>query len=162
MKLIKTQNHTHIVIYFLLSVFPTIIFSQTNYHSYVDPFIGTEGSGNVVVGPSCPFGMIKPSPDYSLTANSGYKPDLDLPLLGFSQVHVSGTGGGAKYGNISVMPFASDRESINQISLRDNEKASLGYYAVTLKKWNIEAEITTSHKVAFYNFKFNNPGHQGI
>lgn len=143
-------------------IIPAISFAQTNYHTYVDPFIGTEGNGNVVIGPSCPYGMIKPGPDYSLYANSGYKPDVNVPLLGFSQVHVSGTGGGAKYGNVSVMPFGSDSESLNQTSLRDNEKALLGYYGVTLKKWNIDAELTASDKTAFYRFNFNKAGKQAI
>lgn len=139
-----------------------VSYSQTNYYNYVDPLIGSEGVGNVVVGPSCPFGMIKPGPDFSLSANSGYKSDLNMPLLGFSQTHVSGTGGAPKYGNISVMPFGSDFDSLNQTSLRENEKASLGYYGVTLKKWNIETELTASHKVAFYRFKFNNEGTQAV
>ena len=30
---------------------------------YVDPFIGTVKQGSVVVGPSLPFGMVKPGPD---------------------------------------------------------------------------------------------------
>jgi predicted alpha-1,2-mannosidase len=137
-------------------------YSQTNYHTYVDPFIGTEGEGNVFIGPSRPFGMIKPGPDYNLNSNSGYQPQLEVPLLGFSQVHVSGTGGGAKYGNISIMPIGGDFESLEQTSLRKNEKASLGYYGVTLKKWNIETEVTAASKVAFYRFKFNNGGTQAL
>ena len=28
---------------------------------YVDPRIGSEGLGRVFIGPSCPFGMVKPS-----------------------------------------------------------------------------------------------------
>ncbi len=136
--------------------------AQPAYHSYVDPMIGSEGDANVVVGPSCPFGMIKPGPDYNLYANSGYVADTAKPLLGFSQVHVSGTGGGAKYGNLSVMPFAGNFIATEQTSLRTAEKASLGYYSVGLKKWNIEAEVTASHKVAFYRFTYNNKGKQGI
>jgi predicted alpha-1,2-mannosidase len=149
----------------ILSIFLTSqinAFSQSNYHSYVDPFIGTQGDGNVVIGPSCPFGMIKPGPDYSLFSNNGYMADITQPLLGFSQIHVSGTGGGAKYGNISVMPFGDDIERDQQTSLRENEKAALGYYGVTLKKWNIEAELTATNKVAFYRFRFNNDGTHAV
>tara|TARA_R110002050_G_scaffold171113_2_gene303143 strand:+ start:78837 stop:81119 length:2283 start_codon:yes stop_codon:yes gene_type:complete len=124
-------------------------------HQFVDPMIGSQGLGNVFIGPSCPYGMIKPGPDNSVHANSGYSAELDKPIYGFSQVHVSGTGGGAKYGNVSVMPFSGDFESIKQASLRENEKVSLGYYKVDLKKWNIETEITTSNKSAFYRFQFD-------
>lgn len=74
--------------------------------------------------------MVKPGPDCDKAANSGYSPDMKKPVYGFSQIHVSGTGGGAKYGNISVMPFAGDYESIRQESLREEKTVKLGYYSV--------------------------------
>jgi len=125
------------------------------YYQYVDPMIGSQGKGNVFIGPSCPFGMVKPGPDCDRSSNSGYSPDTTRPVYGFSQVHVSGTGGGPKYGNISVMPFNGDNTDIEQESSRDKEIGYLGYYSVLLKKWNIKTEITTSSKVAFYRFVFN-------
>ena len=129
-----------------------------NHFQYVDPFIGTGkgkgGSGNVTIGPSCPFGMIKPGPDNNKASNSGYLADTLQPIYGFSQTHVSGTGGGPKYGNIAVMPFSGDQESITQTSPRTQEEAKAGYYSVLLKKWNIRTEITTSPKVAFYRFAY--------
>lgn len=135
---------------------------HAQYFRYVDPFIGSEGDGNVFVGPSCPFGMIKPGPDCSINANSGYLPDQTKTVYGFSQVHVSGTGGGPKYGNISVMPFAGDFESVRQESLRTNEQSELGYYHVVLNKWNIKTEITTAPKVSFYRFNFSNSGRKAV
>jgi predicted alpha-1,2-mannosidase len=137
----------------LLLVLP--IFLNAQYHQLVDPMIGSEGDGNVFIGPSCPFGMVKPGPDCSVNSNSGYSPDMSKTIFGFSQVHVSGTGGGPKYGNVSVMPFSGDLESIKQESLRGEEKAALGFYSVLLQKWNIRTEITTSPKVAYYRFVFN-------
>ena len=130
--------------------------SHAQYHQFVDPLIGSEGLGNVFIGPSCPYGMIKPGPDNDLHANSGYSADIDKPIYGFSQVHVSGTGGGAKYGNVSVMPFSGDFASIKQESLRENEKVALGYYSTLLSKHNIQTEITTSDRAAFYRFQFGN------
>ena len=63
----------------------------------VDPFLGIEGGGNTLPGPSLPFGMIKPGPDVGANeANSGWEPTGTIN--GFSQTHVSGTGGGPKYG----------------------------------------------------------------
>lgn len=157
-----SNKRSHIIEILLMLLVPLVSFAQNNLYKYVDPFIGTEGPGNVVIGPSCPFGMIKPGPDFSSHSNSGYSPNLQLPLSGFSQVHVSGTGGGPKYGNISVMPFAGNFDSINQAALRAKEKASLGYYGVTLKKWNIDAEVTASHKVAFYRFSFHQHGRHAV
>jgi len=138
----------------LILIFGCPMFAQ-QYSSYINPFIGSEGDGNVFIGPSCPFGMVKPGPDCSKTSNSGYISDTTQTIYGFSQVHVSGTGGGPKYGNISVMPFSDDIESIKQESLRGRETTRVGYYSVLLKKWNIFAEITTSPKVAFYRFAFH-------
>lgn len=134
----------------------------SQYHQFVDPLIGSEGLGNVFIGPSCPYGMVKPGPDCDKAANSGYSPDMKKTVYGFSQIHVSGTGGGAKYGNISIMPFAGDYESIRQESLRENEISKLGYYSVLLKKWNIQTEVTTSPKVAYYRYSFLNGGKKAI
>jgi predicted alpha-1,2-mannosidase len=143
-------------------VFLQPIKAQSQYHQFVDPLIGSEGLGNVFIGPSCPYGMVKPGPDCDKAANSGYSPDMKKPVYGFSQIHVSGTGGDAKYGNISVMPFAGDLESIRQESLREGETAKLGYYSVLLKKWNIKTEVTTSPKVSYYRFSFLNGGKKAV
>jgi len=133
-----------------------------NLYEYVDPFIGSVGDGNVFVGPSCPFGMVKPGPDFNIHSNSGYDSDLRKPLLGISQVHVSGTGGGPKYGNISLMPFNGEFNNFNQTSLRINEKTSAGYYSVNLTKWNIDVELTTSDRVAFHKYHYNGNSKPGI
>ncbi|HTY11694.1 MAG TPA: GH92 family glycosyl hydrolase [Bacteroidota bacterium] len=130
--------------------------------TYVDPFIGSEGEGHVFVGPSCPFGMVKPGPDCDLNANSGYVSDTLRPIFGFSQVHVSGTGGGPKYGNISVMPFNGDLDSLSQESPRTEETAHAGYYGVRLKRWNINVDLTASHSVAFHRYTFHAKSRHGI
>jgi putative alpha-1,2-mannosidase len=92
------------VFYFLINLWNNNLSAQSCY-TYIDPFIGSQGKGNVFVGPSCPYGMAKPGPDCSVGSNSGYVADTLATVFGFSQVHVSGTGGGPKYGNISVMPL---------------------------------------------------------
>ena len=137
-----------------LLIFSSIATAQM-LHSYIDPFIGSEAKGNVFIGPSCPFGMVKAGPDCSRASNSGYVLDTTQTIYGFSQVHVSGTGGGPKYGNIAIMPFSGYSESTKYESLRSNETTRVGYYSVLLKKWNIRTEITTSPKVAFYRFVFS-------
>ncbi len=128
--------------------------AQAQLHQFVDPKIGSEGLGNVFIGPSCPYGMVKPGPDNSIGANSGYSSDQDKAIYGFSQLHVSGTGGGPKYGNVSVMPFSGDLGAIEQESLRGDEQVELGYYSVMLQKWTIQTQITTSARAAFYHFSF--------
>ncbi|MGV8827896.1 MAG: GH92 family glycosyl hydrolase [Breznakibacter sp.] len=136
----------------LFLVFP----GQAQNYKYVDPLIGSEGLGNVFIGPSAPYGMIKPGPDNDADANSGYSAEPGKEIYGFSQVHVSGTGGGAKYGNISVMPFSAENidVSIDQTSPKSEEQVELGYYSVMLNKWNIQTQITTSERAAFYHFSY--------
>ena len=71
-------------------------------------------------------------------------------VTGFSQTHVSGTGGGQKYGNILIQPFLGNQPSEQ---LRMSEDFSLGYYATTFEN-GIRTEITTSERCAFYRIHF--------
>ena len=57
MQLIKTISA------WALLLIHSVLSAQTNFHQFIDPFIGSEGPGNVFVGPSTPFGMAKPGPD---------------------------------------------------------------------------------------------------
>lgn len=69
---------------------------MSDLSQYVDPFIGVDGGGNVFPGPCVPFGMVKVGPDCGgKDWNAGW--DRDGNIHGFSNVHVSGTGGGCKY-----------------------------------------------------------------
>ena len=96
---------TKLITLSFLLLFSTNTFAQdTGLTNYVDPLIGSEGLGRVFIGPSCPYGMVKPSPDCTPRPNSGWLP-MPEQVDGFSQVHVSGTGGGPKYGNIPCNAF---------------------------------------------------------
>jgi putative alpha-1,2-mannosidase len=37
--------------------------AQERLVSFVDPFIGSDGTGHTFPGPSAPFGMVQPGPD---------------------------------------------------------------------------------------------------
>ena len=65
-------------------------------------------------------------------------------------MHVSGTGGGQKYGNILIQPYLDSKEIIQK---RVDEKISLGYYACTFEN-GIRTEITASERCAFYRLDF--------
>ncbi len=129
--------------------------AQKNLCQYVDPMIGSEVLGRVFIGPAYPFGMIKPSPDCTSRSNSGWLSDPS-PVTGFSQVHVSGTGGGPKYGNIQLMPFCGNLDKIDQASFRESESVKLGYYETTFKDSKIKTEITAAPKTAFYRITYPN------
>jgi len=120
---------------------------------YVDPRIGSEGVGRTFPGPSMPFGMCKPGPDCTVKPNAGWAPMPEV-VTGFSQTHVSGTGGGQKYGNILIQPFLGNQPSEQ---LRVSEDFSLGYYATTFEN-GIRTEITTSERCAFYRIHFPSNG----
>ena len=97
-------------LYFFLLWIPISLLAQSHKPlvDYVNPFIGVDNAGNVFPGATLPFGMVKLGPDCFLskrwqTPNAGY--ESNNPVYGFSHTHVSGTGGGAKYGNIAFMPI---------------------------------------------------------
>ena len=80
-------------------------FSQS-LTDYVDPFIGTSGTGHTFPGAVAPFGMMQLSPDTGIEGwdwCSGYRYE-DLEIIGFTHTHLSGTGI-ADYCDILLMPF---------------------------------------------------------
>ena len=131
----------------------TAMLCRAQVWQYVNPRIGSEGVGRTFPGPSMPFGMCKPGPDCTVKPNAGWAPMPEV-VTGFSQTHVSGTGGGQKYGNILIQPFLGNQPSEQ---LRVSEDFSLGYYATTFEN-GIRTEITTSERCAFYRIHFPSNG----
>jgi predicted alpha-1,2-mannosidase len=131
-------------------------FAHAQSARFVDPFLGASGGGNVFPGPVVPFGEIKPGPDMAAPAghdpNAGWNATDDI--RGFSQTHVSGTGGGAKYGNILVMPTTGTPAPLDSASPRADEHASAGLYSVTLARYNIGVDITATRRSAIYRFHY--------
>jgi predicted alpha-1,2-mannosidase len=126
---------------------------QAQVATKVDPFLGIDGGGNTIPGPSLPFGMIKPGPDVGANqANSGWEPKG--PINGFSQTHVSGTGGGPKYGNILVQPTTGAPQTTGYGSDRNDEQGTIGYYRVRLQRYGIDVEITAAERAAIYRFTY--------
>lgn len=126
---------------------------QENLTDYVDPFIGTDGAGNCLCGPYLPLSLVRLGPDtLGDQPTSGYR--SDRPIGRFSHTHVSGTGGGGRYGNIGVTPFTGlPRLSIDGYE-RENEVAAPGYYAVTLLPSRINVELTVTPRVGLHRYTF--------
>ncbi len=140
---------------------PNLIYSQTNFSQFVNPFIGTGGHGHTYPGATLPFGMVQLSPDTridgSWDGSSGYH-FSDSLLYGFSHTHLSGTGV-SDYGDILFVPTTS-KPILNgkQYSIgfsHKNEKASAGFYSVTLND-GINVELTTTTRVGFHKYTFPN------
>ena len=130
---------------------------------HVDPRIGSVGVGRTFPGPCMPFGMVKPGPDCGVLPNAGWA-QMPVPVLGFSQTHVSGTGGGQKYGNVLIQPYLDSHSSFNTSlgwpacpQRRVSEDFSLGYYSTTYDN-GIRTEITTAERCSFYRFHFPDSG----
>ncbi len=128
---------------------------------YIDPRIGSEGLGRVFIGPATPFGMVRPSPDCTTSPNSGWLP-MPERVDGFGQIHVSGTGGGPKYGNILLQPFADELNKIEIFSHRDGETILPGYYSTTFKENGIKTEITTTDRTSAYRFIYPSEGKKAL
>jgi predicted alpha-1,2-mannosidase len=140
----------------LLSVLLLASIAHGQFASSVDPLLGASGGGNVFPGPTVPFGMIKPGPDVVPSGeydfNAGWNADNDI--RGFSQTHVSGTGGGPKYGNILIQPTTGDPSPLNSQSPRAEEHASAGLYSVKLARFGIGVEITAAARTAIYRLSY--------
>lgn len=136
-----------------LALLSLCVAAQTGVTRHVDPFGGIDNGGDTIPGPSLPFGMVKPGPDTGANQeDSGWGPKG--PINGFSQTHVSGTGGGASSGNILLQPTTGEPQASHFESDRDQERGSLGFYGVRLIRYGIDAELTTAARASFYRFTY--------
>jgi predicted alpha-1,2-mannosidase len=133
----------------------------------VDPFIGTGGHGHTFPGPTRPFGMVQLGPDTRLDGwdgCSGYHYS-DSIIYGFSHTHLSGTGV-SDYGDVLLMPLsgndawnngADGNQGYNSSFSKKTERAKPGYYEVFLDKPKVKAELTTTTRIGFHRYTFDNP-----
>lgn len=125
---------------------------------YVDPFIGTGGHGHTYPGAVLPFGMVQISPDNGTQGwdwCSGYHYS-DSTIVGFSHTALSGTGIGDLL-DISMMPSvgkALDTLLTPSLFSHNEEQASPGYYAVRLKDFDIQSELTVSKHIGWQRHTF--------
>ncbi len=129
--------------------------SQKKLTDYVDTKIGVIGTraSNCVLGPQLPFGCINPSPQSPKGTTSGYNPKM--PTRGFGQLHVSGTGGGSRYGHFLISPQVGiNVTQTGHDSPAKNEVTLAYYFRTLLERYGITTEITSSVHSAIYRFTF--------
>ena len=137
--------------------------SQTtiDYTQLVNPFIGTDFTGNTYPGAQAPFGMVQLSPDNGLAGWDripGYFYP-DSTIAGFSHTHLSGTGAGDLY-DILFMPVtlpykeAEGELGIHSKFSHNDEEASAGYYRVKLQDYNIDVELTATPRCGVQRYTF--------
>lgn len=144
---------------------------------YVTPFIGTAGMGHTFPGACAPFGAVQLSPDTDTIPHNvkghyqadvynycaGYRYD-DPTIVGFSHTHLSGTGH-SDLGDILVMPQTGTLQltpgtredpdgGYRQRYSHATEKASPGYYEVTLADIGVRAQLTATQRVGVHRYTF--------
>lgn len=124
---------------------------------YVNPFIGTTYTGHTFPGATYPFGMVQPGPqtgNLSWDYCAGYRYE-DLKIWGFTQNRLNGTGV-PDMGDLLIMPFSGQPTNDFKSGYnKDSEKASPGYYDVTLTDHAVRVEMTASPHVAMYRCSFD-------
>ncbi len=127
--------------------------TMQDYTQYVNPFVGTGGHGHVFLGANVPFGHIQAGPTQKKQGwdwCSGYHYS-DSVLVGFGQMHLSGTGIG-DLGDIALLPVTKNNEREVKFSHKA-EYATPGYYAVTLAN-GVRVELTATPRTAFHRYTF--------
>ncbi|THH13167.1 hypothetical protein EW146_g7023 [Bondarzewia mesenterica] len=139
--------------------------NQTNidYTAFVNPFIGTDNSGDVCPGASVPFGMVKFTTDMTGYAPAGYVADNTQYVRGMSPLHDSGTGSSlGTYGNFEIMPLlcpggfdtCTTRLAARERLRKNNtDDAYPGYFSLTLDN-DIKMEATSTRRAGLELFTF--------
>ncbi|KAF7543799.1 hypothetical protein G7046_g9929 [Stylonectria norvegica] len=138
-------------------------FDKPSILHYVDPLIGTVNGGHVFPGASLPYGMAKAVADTKSHGenNGGFVSD-DSPIIGFSHLHDSGTGGSPSLGNFPLFIHpgcpGDDYKACNySVENRKTPRvngtvnARPGYFGVRLEN-DVLAEMTVTMHTALYRF----------
>jgi predicted alpha-1,2-mannosidase len=157
-------------------IFVPLIAQAQQPADYVNPFIGAStstgaagiyhGLGKNFPGAATPFGMVQLSPN-TITGGdngSGYSYE-HTTIEGFAFTQMSGIGWYGDLGNLLVMPATGPlqtaagradhpEQGYRSSYLKEDEKASAGYYAVKLSEHNIKAEMTAAPHSGILRFTF--------
>ncbi len=137
--------------------------AEKDYTALVNPFIGTVGSGNTFMGPSLPYGMVKPGPYLSYMSKNA-----PGTIYGFSHMHVSGMAGGGNGvpGEIIFMPFTGNQAvtegKYQSIFSHNNEKATPAYYSVLLDDYHVKVELAATMRAGLHKYTFPESDPSGV
>jgi len=110
-----------------------------------------------------PFGMVNLSPDTQIDGawGAGYRYDTDT-IKGFSHIHAWQMSG------VSVMPVTLGDQAIDLFSdyyskfSHDRELVEPGYHSVFLDRYDIQAELSATHRVGIHRYTFPKGSRSGI
>lgn len=139
--------------------------TPTDYTRYVNPFVGTSGTGHTFPGATLPMGMVQLSPEtnnFGWEYSSGYQFN-DTTLIGFAHTHLSGTGW-MDLGDVLMLPYSGDAERTRFRTAMDkkSEKATPGYYAVTLPDENVHVELAATEHCGLHRYTFAKGGASNV
>ncbi len=144
---------------------------------YADPRFGSGGwgfaAGSAFPGACVPRGLVKAGPDtkgqygtLGFLHFSGYWAGDDT-VQGFSQLHLHGTGA-ADYGVLTFMPTdaldpaRTTADGYQSKFKKSSELATPGYYAVTLSRGEVRAELTATTRTAHHRYGFPAGAARGV
>jgi len=125
---------------------------QTHPHTaFVNPFIGTGGHGHVFLGANVPFGFVQLGPTNRTSGwdwCSGYHYS-DSTIIGFSHLHLSGTGVG-DLGDLALLPVLdAEQKSVKFSHLAEYVRP--GYYSVMLNN-GVRVELTATERTGLHRY----------
>lgn len=133
----------------------------TDLTQFVNPFMGTGGTGHIFPGATLPMALVQLGPNtgnFIWDYHSGYQ-YRDSTLRGFAHTHTSG-GGNPLLGEVLILPFKNE-EALTTDSvpfLKTSEKALPGYYTATLHEDDIKVELTTTARTGFHRYTYLEEG----
>jgi predicted alpha-1,2-mannosidase len=125
--------------------------------SFVDPFVGTAGSGNTFPGATLPFGMVQFSPSTLPGSRGGYRFG-DTTLQGLALTRLSGAGC-SNYGDLPLLPVPSPPAAATAQAAQTtsfshaHEVARPGFYGVRLDS-GIDVALTATTRTGLARFTF--------
>ncbi len=127
---------------------------------WVDPMIGTRGSGNVIPGALVPHGVVRLGPDtFGEPGSISVYEHSDPTLEGFVHTALEGPGGSKNgFGHVLVAPtrgeLGPDPLAYASTLSHDDEDASPGYYTVGLPDHQATFEGTATHHCGVHRYTF--------
>ncbi len=125
----------------------------TSLISYVNPFVGTDNSGDTYPGAQAPFGMVQFTPDLK---QQGYYYN-ELTMHGFALTLMSGPGGdngGTPFFTATTRDVQVDEAHYSYTYEHKYESASPGYYRVLMHPFGINAELTATTRCGMARFTY--------
>jgi predicted alpha-1,2-mannosidase len=121
---------------------------------WVDPLLGTSGTGGTFPGATVPWGLVSASPHTATDVSGGYR--RGQPVLGFGQVHFSGSP--PVLGMVLLRPTANALSTSPSPSPIDRESAAPGYYGARLLADSVDVEASATARTTLYRFRFHGRG----